>query len=303
MSYQGSWSRRGEWLELFPDKAIRDSDNREAETLTWLLNAVEMPEKLLRRLKHEKGIQWIGDKLRLVLFPDRPLGIGSIWQELEVLFEDDFCLVVHKPAGVSIHPDGRTDEVTLDHIVAAHYEGMGEQVAVRHIHRLDQNTSGPVLYAKNEWAQLKLDEDMRGKEIERKYIAFVQGTVRSDLSVIDLPIGKDRHHAQRRRVSPTGQSALTTVRVEEVYRGASLIHVELDTGRTHQIRVHLSHLGHPLLGDTLYGGSNALITRQALHGEKLCFSHPFTGEFIEVEDPWPADLYDLRIILRAENKG
>jgi 23S rRNA pseudouridine1911/1915/1917 synthase len=303
MSYQGSWSRRGEWLELFPGKAIRDSDNRETETLTWLLNAVEMPEKLLRRLKHEKGIQWIGDKLRLVLFPDRPLGIGSIWQELEVLFEDDFCLVAHKPAGMTIHPDGRADEVTLDHIVAAHYEGMGEQVAVRHIHRLDQNTSGPVLYAKNEWAQLKLDEDMRGKEIERKYIAFVQGTVRSDLSVIDLPIGKDRHHAQRRRVSPTGQSALTTVRVEEVYRGASLIHLELDTGRTHQIRVHLSHLGHPLLGDTLYGGSSALITRQALHGEKLCFYHPFTGEFIEIEDPWPADLLDLRIILRAETKG
>ncbi|WP_438347124.1 RluA family pseudouridine synthase [Paenibacillus sp. FA6] len=302
MSYQGSWSRLGEWLVLIPGKTIRDSDNRETETLAWLLNAVGMPEKLLRRLKHEKGIQWNGDKLRLALFPSRPRGIGSIWQEIDVLYEDDFCLVIHKPAGMTIHPDGREGEVTLDHIVAAHYEGMGEEVAVRHIHRLDQHTSGPVLYAKNEWAQLKLDEDMRGKQMERKYIAFVEGTVTSNLSVIDLPIGKDRHHAQRRRISPTGQSARTRVRVEEVYRGASLIHLELDTGRTHQIRVHLSHLGYPLLGDTLYGGSDALIHRQALHGAKLCFSHPFTGEFIEIEDPWPEDLLDLRIKLQAVTK-
>ncbi|AOZ91925.1 RluA family pseudouridine synthase [Paenibacillus crassostreae] len=302
MSYQGSWSRRGEWLELIPGKVIRESDDRETATMTWLLNVVGMPEKLLRRLKHEKGIQWNGDKLRLAIFPSRPIGINSIWQELKVLYEDDFCLVIHKPAGMMIHPDGRAGEVTLDHIVAAHFESMGDNVAVRHIHRLDQHTSGPVLYAKNEWAQLNLDEDMRAKQIERKYVAFVEGKVDSSLTVIDLPIGKDRHHAQRRRVSPTGQSAITHVRVEERYKGSSLIKLELDTGRTHQIRVHLSHLGHPLLGDTLYGGSSSHIRRQALHGEQLCFSHPFTGDFIEINDDWPKDMVDLRLLLRAEVK-
>ncbi|OAB46675.1 RluA family pseudouridine synthase [Paenibacillus glacialis] len=299
MRNQVKWTRRGEWLELNPGKAILEAEDRDAETMIWLTNAVGMPEKLLRRLTHEKKIQWSGARLRLALFPSRPLGIDSIWQELEVLYEDDFCLVVHKPAGMTIHPDGRKGEVTLDHVVAAHFEGMGEEVAVRHIHRLDQDTSGPVLYAKNEWAQLRLDEDMRLKNIERKYIAFVEGNVRSSLSVIDLPIGKDRHHAQRRRVSPTGQSAITRVRVEEKFTGASLVHLELDTGRTHQIRVHLSHLGHPLLGDLLYGGSIGLIKRQALHGEKLCFTHPFTREYIEIDDPWPTDLNDLQNILRT----
>jgi len=299
MSNQVKWTRRGEWVELNPGKAIAEAEDRDVETIAWLINTVGMPEKLLRRLTHEKKIQWSGARLRLALFPSRPLGIDSIWQELEVLYEDDFCLVVHKPAGMTIHPDGRKGEVTLDQIVAAHYEVNGEEVAVRHIHRLDQNTSGPVLYAKNEWAQLKLDEDMRMKKIERKYIAFVEGSVSSSISEIDLPIGKDRHHAQRRRVSPTGQSAITRVRVEERYTGATLVHLELDTGRTHQIRVHMNHLGHPLLGDLLYEGSIGLIGRQALHGERLCFTHPFTREYIEITDPWPTDLIDLQNILRT----
>ncbi|OAB48092.1 RluA family pseudouridine synthase [Paenibacillus antarcticus] len=299
MSHQVKWTRRGEWIELSPGKAIAEAEDRDLETIAWLNNIVGIPEKLLRRLTHEKKIQWSGARLRLALFPSRSLGIDSIWQELEVLYEDDFCLVVHKPAGMTIHPDGRKGEVTLDQIVAAHYEVNGEEAAVRHIHRLDQNTSGPVLYAKNEWAQLKLDEDMRMKKIERKYIAFVEGSVSSSLSEIDLPIGKDRHHAQRRRVSPTGQSAITRVRVEERYTGVTLVHLELDTGRTHQIRVHMNHLGHPLLGDLLYEGSIGLIGRQALHGERLCFSHPFTREYIEVADPWPTDLIDLQNILRT----
>lgn len=299
MSKQERWTRRGEWLELIPGNEIRNAVDRDEETITWLANTVGMPEKLLRRLTHEKKIKWNGARLLLALFPSRPLGIDSIWKELEVLYEDDFCLVVHKPVGMTVHPDGREGEVTLDHIVAAHYEGMGEEVAVRHIHRLDQNTSGPVLYAKNEWAQLKLDEDMRSKLIERKYIAFVEGRISSSVKVIDLSIGKDRHHAQRRRISPTGQSAITRVHVEELYSNASLVHLELETGRTHQIRVHLSHLGHPLLGDSLYGGSNTLITRQALHGEKLCFTHPFTRESIEIEDPLPEDLRELQDILRT----
>ncbi|MDR9857277.1 RluA family pseudouridine synthase [Paenibacillus sp. VCA1] len=291
-----AWRRRGEWLELTPGKVLTGASDRNEATVQWLLQTLGMPEKLLRQLQANKGIEWRGDRLRLALFPVRPAGIKPVWRELDVLYEDDFCLVVHKPAGMNIHPDGRKDEMeqpTLDHAVAAYYQMQGEDAAVRHIHRLDQDTSGPVLYAKNDWAQLKLDEDMRHKRIARSYAAFVQGKVSADLKVIDLPIGKDRHHKQRRRVSPTGQHAVTRVRLGETYRNASLVHLELETGRTHQIRVHLSHLGHPLLGDSLYGGSTALIGRQALHGERLAFTHPFTGERIEIDDPWPDDLRQL----------
>nr|WP_280521418.1 RluA family pseudouridine synthase [Paenibacillus mangrovi] len=282
-------------MELTPGKSLSLAEDRDQAAAAWLLESLGMPEKLLKQLQSKKGMEWKGDRLRLALFPVQQPGIEPMWRELEILYEDDFCLVVHKPAGMNIHPDGRKGETqpTLDHAVAAHFQMQGEEIAVRHIHRLDQHTSGPVLYAKNDWAQLKLDEDMRHKRIARSYVAFVQGRVSAELKVIDLPIGKDRHHKQRRRVSTTGQHAVTHVRVGEVYKNASLVHLELETGRTHQIRVHLSHLGHPLLGDSLYGGSMSLIGRQALHGERLDFSHPFTGERIEVVDPWPSDLQEL----------
>ncbi|MFU1797251.1 RluA family pseudouridine synthase [Paenibacillus azoreducens] len=290
-----TWTRRGQWLELTPGKGLTGAEDRDQAAAAWLLDTLGMPDKLLKQLQANKGLEWKGDRLRLALFPVQPVGIDPVWRELPVLFEDDFCLVVHKPSGMNIHPDGRKGETepTLDHVVAAHYQMQGEDIAVRHIHRLDQFTSGPVLYAKNDWAQLKLDEDMRHKRIARSYVAFAQGRVSSELRVIDLPIGKDRHHKQRRRVSPTGQTAVTHVRVEEVFKQATLVRLELETGRTHQIRVHLSHLGHPLLGDALYGGSPALINRQALHGEKLAFTHPFTGERIEITDPWPNDMQHL----------
>lgn len=110
-----------------------------------------------------RGIQWKGDRLRLALFLDREAGIEPVWEELEVLYEDDFCLVAHKPAGMAVHPDGSGLGVTLDHLVAAHYVATGVSAAVRHIHRLDKDTTGPVMYAKNEFAQLVLDENMREK--------------------------------------------------------------------------------------------------------------------------------------------
>ncbi|MDO7906895.1 RluA family pseudouridine synthase [Paenibacillus sp. JX-17] len=295
MSWQGSWKRRGEWLEVTPGKALTGSDNKEEAALVWMQNVLGMPDKLLRKLRHEKGIQVAGDRLRLSLFKEAPLGIEPRWFELEVLYEDDFCLVVHKPAGMKVHPDGSREDggVTLDHAVASYYQMNGLEVPVRHVHRLDSDTTGPVLYAKNDFAQAILDEQMRAKTIGREYAALVEGTVSPGLTVIDEPIGKDRHHNQRRRVSPSGQHAVTRVSLGEVLHGASLVHLKLETGRTHQIRVHLSHAGHPLLGDVLYGGPAMAIARQALHGELLIFRHPLTGEAITVEDPWPADMQEL----------
>jgi 23S rRNA pseudouridine1911/1915/1917 synthase len=296
----GAWTRRGEWLEVTPGKIITGAEDTQATIDKWLLETVGMPEKLHLRLRREGGIQWKGDRLRLALFPDREAGIEPIWEELEVLYEDDFCLVAHKPAGMAVHPDGSGTGVTLDHLVAAHYITSGESVAVRHIHRLDKDTTGPVMYVKNEFAQLVLDENMREKSISRHYAAIVEGTVPPVLKVIDAPIGRDRHHAARRRVSPGGQSAVTRIIEREALHGGSLVHVQLETGRTHQIRVHLSHMGHPLYGDELYGGpiwASSAAGRHALHGESLSFRHPWSGEQLEVSDPWPEDMLQLRELL------
>lgn len=300
----GKWTRRGEWLEAMPGRVITGAADKQAALDAWLLGTAGMPAKLHARLRREGGIQWRGDRLRLALFPHREAGIGPVWQEngAEVLYEDDFCLVVHKPAGLPVHPDGSGGGVTLDHLVAAHYEASGGGIAVRHIHRLDKDTTGPVLYAKNEYAQLVLDEEMRGKGVSRLYAAIVAGAVPPELTVIDAPIGRDRHHAARRRVSPGGQEAVTRIIGREALPGGTVVRLELETGRTHQIRVHLSHAGHPLFGDQLYSGPawrtagvpDSVPERQALHGEKLVFAHPWTRSAVEVADPWPEDMLRLR---------
>lgn len=300
MSWQGGWKRRGPWLEVTPGREVTDGEKNSADAVDqWLLNRLELPEKLWRRLRHEKEIELTGDRLRLALFPVMNLGITPRWYDLKVLHEDDFCLVVHKPAGMAVHPDGAVQDgpLTLDHAVASYYEMNGIHAAVRHVHRLDVDTTGPVLYAKNEFALLKLDEQMRAKDIGRRYVALVRGKVPPSLRTLDWPIGKDRHHKQRRRVSPTGQKAVTHIELGEVWgsgsSAVSLVYLTLETGRTHQIRVHLSHAGYPLLGDVLYGGRATDFGRQALHGERLIFCHPLSGETIMVEDAWPDDFQKL----------
>jgi 23S rRNA pseudouridine1911/1915/1917 synthase len=195
-----------------------------------------------------------------------------------------------------VHPVERHGTGSLANAVAAYYASTGQAVAVRHIHRLDADTTGPVLYAKNALAQISLDAAMREKRIARVYLAVVHGVPARGRGTIDAPIGRDRHHAGRRRVSPTGEPAVThyeTVRAWPEHNTA-LLRLRLETGRTHQIRVHLSHIGHPLVGDTLYGGRpSPRIRRQALHGESLAFPHPWTRETVRVEAPLPADLADL----------
>ncbi|PZT57253.1 RluA family pseudouridine synthase [Paenibacillus silvae] len=290
-----SWKRRGQWLELMPGKAVTGKEDKQAAADQWLLSELQFPEKLLRQLKAVQGIQLAGDRLRLALFAVQPLGVEPRWTDLDVLYEDDFCLVVHKPAGMKLHPDGtRQDQaITLDHAVASYYEMNGIEASVRHVHRLDEDTTGPVLYAKNAFALAILDEAMRRKTIDRQYVAIADGQVSPELRTIDAPIGKDRHHKQRRRVSDGGQDAVTHVSIVHVWERATLVRLKLETGRTHQIRVHLSYVGHPLVGDKLYGGRSDVIGRQALHGEKLSFNHPLTGALIEVQDPWPADFEQL----------
>ncbi|WP_083927189.1 RluA family pseudouridine synthase [Paenibacillus terrigena] len=272
------WIRKGEWL-----------------VTTAPQSSLHLPEKLASKLAHRGDLVKAGDRLRVRLFPEETDPIPAYWTELEVLYEDDFCMVVNKPAGMLVHPTVPDQVETLANAVASYYACSGQQHRVRHIHRLDEYTTGPVLYAKNEFSQIRLDEAMREKAIERVYVAFVQGIVDPKLHKIDAPIGKDRHHKQRRRVSPTGDHAVTHVELIETFphAGVSLVRLQLETGRTHQIRVHMNHAGHPLLGDTLYGGRDEYAAYQALHGELLRFQHPMYGEWMEVEAPWTVMFKEL----------
>ncbi|QHW34153.1 RluA family pseudouridine synthase [Paenibacillus rhizovicinus] len=215
-------------------------------------------------------------------------------EQAEALFRDDWCLVMNKPAGMPVHPSAPGQRGTLDE--AAVRDGIlhGDLQPAKHIHRLDDDTAGPVLYARNELAQLRLDEAMREKTIGRQYAAIIHGVLKQRTGTVNAPIGKDRHHRSRRRVTPDGDHAVTHYETVEVYKDASLVRVWLETGRTHQIRVHMSNLGHPLIGDTLYGGRDAILRHQALRGEQLSFRHPWRSREMTLTAPEPAWFSEVR---------
>lgn len=287
--------RKGEWLELtHVSEPLTDEQWQEL-----LEKEHSFPAKLLARLIREGGFRNEGKKLRLKLFPEEAAEVPGEWSDLPVLYEDDFCLVVQKPAGMPVHPSYPGHRGTLAHAVASYYETTGQACRIRHIHRLDEDTTGPVLYAKNELAHILLDAAMREKFIARVYLALVQGKLQPPSGTVDRPIGKDRSNPKRRRVTPGGDPARTRYRTLETAPHASLVELQLETGRTHQIRVHMSHMGAPLVGDTLYGGSAGRIPRQALHGASLVFPHPWTGETVRTEAEPPADFIDCWEQLRS----
>ncbi|WP_406687497.1 RluA family pseudouridine synthase [Rossellomorea vietnamensis] len=221
-----------------------------------------------------------GDILQIRLFKEVEYDVPPTYGELDVLFEDEHLIVVNKPAGIDTHPNTPDETDTLANLVAFHHQANGERCRVLHIHRLDRDTSGAIIFAKHPLSKAILDRLLAERQIKRTYHALVHGRLKQKKVTISEPIGRDRHHNTRRRVSPSGQDAVTHYKVMEVRNPYTLIEVQLDTGRTHQIRVHMSHIGHPLAGDTLYGGK-PVFTRQALHAAQISFPHPLTGERIE----------------------
>lgn len=171
-----------------------------------------------------------------------------------------------------------------------HMQMQGEYRAIKHIHRLDRDTTGAILFAKHALAGAILDKEPQERRIKRTYLALVHGEMSKNKGTIREPIGRDRHHPTRRRVSPGGQPVATNYEIIEYFRkqNLSLIKCRLDTGRTHQIRVHLSRIGHPLAGDTLYGGK-PVFARQALHAVKMEIPHPFSEEAIVCHAPFLDD--------------
>ncbi|BAH43515.1 pseudouridine synthase [Brevibacillus brevis NBRC 100599] len=297
--------KEGEWLVAL----LRDKDD--AIPIGNLLREEwKLPRKQVHLLFQHKEVLLDGEpvaqhvvgkagqEIRLRMCKPEALGLDPASEAPEILYEDDHLLIVNKPVGLLLHPTERYHHVTLDHLVSGHFFRTGLEAKVRHVHRLDQDTSGVVLYAKHPWASALLDEMLRERTIKRTYVAYVSGQMPKERGKINEPIGKDRNHGTRRRVTPNGDPAITHYQVKERFQTATKVECQLETGRTHQIRVHFSHIGHPLLGDELYGGKRELIKRQALHAAVLKFEHPFGGEVIEVTAPLPLDLFHLEKKLR-----
>jgi 23S rRNA pseudouridine1911/1915/1917 synthase len=212
--------------------------------------------------------------------------------DIPVAWEDEHLLVVDKPAGLVVHPGSHGDTGTLVHGLLALDAAGGDEERPGIVHRLDRDTSGLLVVARSDEAHAKLQELIRRREVERRYLALVKGTPRSRTGRIEAPIGRDRVDRSRHSLdTPTPRDAVTRFEVLELIGPRALLGVTLETGRTHQIRVHLEAIGLPVSGDPVYGVSGDLgLERQFLHAARLAFEHPFTGQRIEAESALPADL-------------
>lgn len=225
---------------------------------------------------------------------------------LEIVYEDKDLLVINKAAGMVVHPAPGHHEDTLVNALLARYSQVQElQGNVRPgiVHRLDKDTSGLLIVAKNTHTQAALIEMMKQHAITKRYLALVEGNISLDHGSIDAPIGRDPRNRLQMAITATGsREARTHFRVLERFARHTLLLLELETGRTHQIRVHLKAIGHPVVGDTVYGSGHSrrepLVQRQFLHACQLKFQHPTTGAVIELESPLPED---LQTVLEQKN--
>lgn len=236
-----------------------------------------------------------GDKVSYDVERESPIELEAL--PIEVVYEDDYYLVVNKAARMLVHPTTKEPKGTLAAGVLYYFREKGERHAFHPMHRLDRNTSGLVLIAKVPQAQYLLTQKSGEKLFHREYLAVAQGRLTPKSGTIDLPIARALPSIILRKISPEGKRAVTHYETlgtwDEEGRAFSLLNLRLETGRTHQIRVHLAALSAPLLGDDLYGGQMDKIKRQALHACRLKFIHPFTKEEINLFAPPPEDFLSL----------
>ncbi len=213
---------------------------------------------------------------------------------LDIIYDDFDLIMVNKPPFMVVHPTKSHNENTIANGVTDYIIKKDEKVKIRFVNRLDMNTSGLVIIAKNAYAHHTLSMDMGEDKVEKKYITIVKGLVEKDFGTINEPIYRQEEDSIKRVVDERGQQSITHYKVIERLNDATVLEVKLETGRTHQIRVHMSHIGHGIIGDELYGYVNEdLINRQALHAYSLEFEQPRTKEKLKFEAEIPKDMKDL----------
>ena len=269
--------------------------------------------RLMMKLKEIDGVYknneivWMNEKVSvgdeiLVYLPDEESQFPSEHIDMEVCYEDDDILVINKPAGVVVHPTKNHQSGTVANGLMEYMDRTDQKFKIRFINRLDRDTSGLLLIGKNSHAQDDISRQMQENLVTKTYIAVVKGCFDNIEGTIDLPIGKGEEGVIQRIVTKMGYPSVTHYKVlKSLGSNYSLLELNLETGRTHQIRVHLSHIGHAIVGDSLYGIEEPdLIGRQALHAQYLSFKHPVKKEIVEVYTKIPEDIENLINLIDLE---
>lgn len=224
---------------------------------------------------------------------------------LDIIYEDDDIIVVNKQKGLVVHPANGNPDGTLVNaimnICKDSLSGIGGEIRPGIVHRLDKDTSGLIIIAKNDKAHINLSEQIKNREVKKTYIALVRGVISENEATINMPIARSTKDRKKMAVSKDGKNAITHFKVLKRYDKYTLVEVKIETGRTHQIRVHMSHIGYPVVGDVVYSnGKNSFgVIGQMLHAQKLTFKHPITNQELNLEAPLP--IYFIEVLNKLEN--
>ena len=287
---QTSEEDRGARLDAFLARAMEDL-TRSAAT-----KAIEEGRVLVSGKVPSKSLKLTGNET-IEFTPEEPAPIDAVPQDipLDVVYEDDDVIVVNKPSGLVVHPapghpDGTLVNALLFHCGAS-LSGVGGALRPGIVHRIDRDTSGLIIAAKNDFAHQFLSAQLADHTLARTYECIVVGNLRADSGTVDAPIARDSRDRKRMAVVPGGRRAVTHWTVLARYPGYTHVQCRLETGRTHQIRVHMAYLGHPILGDTVYGAKKPVpgLTGQCLHAVGLQFIHPRTKELVSLSCPLPGE--------------
>ncbi len=212
---------------------------------------------------------------------------------LKIIYEDEWFLVVDKPSGIAIHPSILHYDDSLSNGIRYYFDSIGLKKKIRPVNRLDFDTSGLVIFAKCEYIQEQLSKQMLQGTFQKEYTCIIEGVMNPKQGTIKLPIARKQGSIIERCIHITGQNSITHYKTIQEFEDYSLVQCKLETGRTHQIRVHMKAMGHPIIGDTLYNKSSNLINRQALHSSKIGCIHPITKKFLNLNSKLPDDMSSL----------